>query len=97
MVNMTDGPDVQVRLVALELLFGHGTTYSLLMCYSPRTRAMISVAIDSGTAWYESNCIVYVARPCVRDRRSPTYPNICANGTFARITCALPRCSMPST
>ena len=26
--------------------------------YSPRTRATISVAIDSGTCWYESNCIV---------------------------------------
>ena len=26
--------------------------------YSPRTRAVISWAIDSGTCWYESNCIV---------------------------------------
>src|SRR6516225_10957754 len=38
--------------------------------YSPCARAMISLEIDSGTSLYESNCIVYVARPCVRERRS---------------------------
>src|SRR5580692_11870539 len=34
--------------------------------YSPVARAMISLAIDSGTSLYASNCIVYVARPWVR-------------------------------
>ena len=44
-----------------------------LLCsggYSPRMRATISWAMVSGTFWYESNCIVYVARPWVRERRS---------------------------
>jgi hypothetical protein len=38
--------------------------------YSPCARAMISLEIDSGTWLYEWNCIVYVARPWVRERRS---------------------------
>ena len=38
--------------------------------YSPRALAMISFAIESGTSLYAWNCIVYVARPCVRERRS---------------------------
>jgi len=43
-----------------------------LLCaaYSPRALAMISLAIDSGTWLYAWNCIEYVARPCVRERRS---------------------------
>ncbi len=38
--------------------------------YSPRALAMISLAIDSGTSLYAWNCIEYVARPWVRERRS---------------------------
>ena len=38
--------------------------------YSPRTRLMMSVAMLPGTSWYTANCMVYVARPWVRDRRS---------------------------
>ena len=38
--------------------------------YSPRARATISRAIESGTSWYALNCMVYVARPWVRERRS---------------------------
>ena len=76
MVDVTDRADVEVRLRPLELLLGHGEAVPFVMCcrvgtrYSPRTLAVISSAIDLGTSWYESNCIVYVARPWVRDRRS---------------------------
>ena len=38
--------------------------------YAPVALAMISFAIPSGTSAYEWNCIVYVARPWVRLRRS---------------------------
>src|ERR1700730_18395658 len=43
-----------------------------LRAYSPRAFAMISLAILGGTSAYESNCMLYSARPCVRLRRSPT-------------------------
>src|SRR5262249_14027502 len=77
-VDVTDRPDVQIRLRPLELLLRHGMTpcssssrsSSSSGGYSPRMRATISWAIDSGTCWYESNCIVCVARPWVRERRS---------------------------
>ena len=38
--------------------------------YSPRTRLTMSLAMFGGTSMYWANCIVYVARPWVRDRRS---------------------------
>ena len=38
--------------------------------HSPRTRLMMSVAMFGGTSMYMLNCIVYVARPWVRERRS---------------------------
>src|SRR5689334_24085405 len=41
--------------------------------------------------------MVNVARPCVVERRSVAYPNMVASGTRARIACALPRGSRPST
>jgi hypothetical protein len=31
-VDVTDGPDVHVRLLALELLLGHGSCSSLSCC-----------------------------------------------------------------
>jgi hypothetical protein len=59
MVDVADGADIQVRLRPLELRLRHGKRDSLYGgvepgkrgegCYSPRTRAMISCAIDSGT------------------------------------------------
>src|SRR5207248_4545344 len=64
MVDVTDGADVQVRLRTLELRLCHDGSLApdlsleRLRGYSPRTRLMISSAIDSGTFWYESNCIV---------------------------------------
>src|SRR5438132_3291222 len=55
---------------------------------------MISSAIAAGTSSYLANCIVDVARPCVIERRSVTYPNICPSGTWARITCEPLRASI---
>src|SRR6185312_13931571 len=47
MVNMTDGPNVQVRLRALELLLGHGTTSAPYEDVMEET-ACGSLAADSG-------------------------------------------------
>ena len=68
-------PMLRCGLFALELLLGHGGSLTSLSDvwlgrYSPRTRATISLGDRLGTCWYEWNCIVYVARPWVRERRS---------------------------
>src|SRR5581483_11452150 len=70
-VDVTHRPHVQMRLVPLELLLGHvSPSGSGGGAYSPRTRLTISSWTLAGVGWYESNWIVYVARPWVRDRRS---------------------------
>jgi hypothetical protein len=55
-------------------LAGTGPSQTLVSAderdHSPRTRLMMSVAIAFGTSMYCANCIVYVARPWVRERRS---------------------------
>jgi hypothetical protein len=60
-VDVTNGADVEVRLVPLELRLGHDCARSCFVLlvlgsgrnavhdYSPRTRLMIYSAIDSGT------------------------------------------------
>ena len=55
---------------------------------------MMSLAIASGTGWYELNCMVYVARPWVRERRSVEYPNISESGSSQVIRAQVPLSDM---
>ena len=103
-VDVAHRPHVDVGLGPLERLLGHDVFPCLCLRelglgddHSPRTRATISSWTFAGVGWYESNCIVYVARPCVRERRSVLYPNISESGTSAFTTWFLPRCSVPCT
>src|ERR1700756_4550692 len=73
------GPDAHCLFLrtVCELVFCVGAAVGVALLgrwahepYSPCARAMISLEIDSGTWLYEWNCIVYVARPWVREGRS---------------------------
>ena len=78
MVDVTDGADVDVRLVPRELLLRHFLFAPILKSVLRRTRADYRVyagtgtpvrpsttfsAMLGGTSSYLSNCMVYVARP----------------------------------
>src|SRR5918996_6306031 len=59
----------------------------------PCTLATTSSLTWLGAGSYRSKCIEYVARPCVRERKSVAYPNISDSGTRALMICVPPRSS----
>ena len=61
-----------------------------LITEPPPPCSTISLAIDCGTSSYRSKSMWKSALPCVIERRSVAYPNICDSGTIALITVALP-------